>query len=309
MTQENRDMRYGLTLILFFCLSGAVYADPLSGLTLTPAEMQKLKHYFPVEEANSLTWTGDPLSIQLPLNQEKRIQFSTPCRVDVKGALTTDQLRILNNNQSLYLTALKAFPKTRLYVTLKETGEVVLLDLMTNNEASNATQIIQTPHKNAASLNQAVSASVLDTSSEEALTKMSHATMNFAESMRFAWQSVYAPERLIQNKAAFRRAPMHTQHFVSGLFYGDSVFAYPKAAWVTGHTYVTALIIRNKYPHSLHIDLGKDLCGHWQAGLLYPTPRLKPYGQKRGDSAMLFLISERPFGDTIGVCHGDASDQ
>jgi integrating conjugative element protein (TIGR03749 family) len=301
-------MRYGLSLVLFWGLSIAAYADPLSGLTLTDSEMQKLKHYFPVEETNPLTWIGDPLSIALPLNQEKRIVFSTPLSVDVKGALTTDELRLLNNDQSLYLTALKNFPRTRIYVTLKNTGEVVLIDLVTSDQASNGTLHIQTQPtpKNG---NKAVTTTLHDTPSEAMMNPAFNETMNVADVMRFAWQSVYAPSRLIQHTSAFRRAPMHTPHFVSGLFYGDSVFAYPAGSWVAGNQYVTAIVVRNKYPHSLHIHLSQDLCGHWEAGLLYPTSHLKPYGERRGDSTMLFLISNRPFGDTIGGCHGDASDQ
>lgn len=301
-------MRYGLSLVLFLGLSIAAYADPLSGLTLTPAEMQKLKHYFPVEDTSPLTWVGDPLSIALPLNQEKRIVFSTPLIVDVKGALTTDQLRLLNNDQSLYLTALKAFPRTRIYVTLKNTGEVVLIDLATSDQASHETLHIQTqpPHKN---VKKAVTTTLHDIPSEAMMNPTFNETMNLADVMRFAWQSVYAPPQLIQHTSAFTRAPMHTEHFVSGLFYGDRVFAYPEGSWVAGSQYVTAIVVRNKYPHSLHIHLSQDLCGDWQAGLLYPTSHLKPYGEKRGDSTMLFLISNRPFGDTIGVCHGDASDQ
>jgi hypothetical protein len=74
---------------------------------------------------------------------------------------------------------------------------------------------------------------------------------------------------------------------------------------MSGKYYITAVLLRNKYQHSTHIDIHKDLCGDWQASAIYPTTYLKPYGNKQGDSAMLFLVSSKPFGETMGVCHGD----
>jgi integrating conjugative element protein (TIGR03749 family) len=267
--------------------------------------MQKLKKYFPSDDISHLVWKGDPISITLPINKEKRIILPTPVSVDVKNALSIDQLRILNNDKSLYLTALKPFSSTRIYVTLKESGEVVLLDLSTSDNVSNTTQQIEIKQNNTAPETNIVSATS-ESPSQANNETLSVDEMSNADFIRYAWQEVYAPDRLIQNKSRFSRAPMHTEQFVSDLVYGDKVIAYPEGSWISGNHYVTAILLRNKYVHSTHIDMRKDLCGDWQAGLLYPTPNLKPYGNKRSDSIMLFLVSNRPFGETLGVCHGDA---
>ncbi|MEO8402573.1 MAG: DUF3438 family protein, partial [Gammaproteobacteria bacterium] len=132
-------------LIFFLCVitSAMTYADDLSSLTLSPAEMQKLKKYFPTEsETSHLAWKGDPVTVQLPVGQEKRVVFPAAVLVDVKGALNTDQLHMLNNDKSVYLTAVKPFEKTRIYVTLQESGKVILVDLVTNENIPNATQYI-----------------------------------------------------------------------------------------------------------------------------------------------------------------------
>jgi len=279
------------------------YADSLNNLTLTDAEMQKLKKYFPAEDTSHLTWKGDPIVITLPINKEKRIIFPSSVSVDVKSALTSDQLRILNNDKSIYLTALKTFQTTRVYITLKETGEVIFVDLVTNENASDITQQIDIKQtNNPTEQNKSVAISQV---TENTISSNSD-DMSFADYIRFAWQEIYAPERFIPHSLAFARAPMHTEKFVSDLVYGDKVIAYPESSWVAGNHYITAILLRNKYPHRTHIDIRKDLCGEWQAGSLYPTPDLKSYGDKREDSAMLFLISNRPFGDAMGVCHGDA---
>jgi integrating conjugative element protein (TIGR03749 family) len=296
-----------LSVALFLCLSVAAYADSLNNLVLTDAEMQKLKKYFPEEETSHLTWKGDPLSITLPVNKEKRIIFSSSVSVDVKGALTSDQLHILNNDKSIYLTALKSFQTTRIYVTLKETGEVVFIDLVTNENASDTTQQIDIKkNHNSPEQNESFASTTSETVSQITEPTTSNDDMDFADGIRFAWQEIYAPERLIPPALTFSRAPMHTEKFVSDLVYGDKVIAHPESSWTSGSHYVTAILLRNKYPHRTHIDLRKDLCGEWQAGTLYPTADLKSYGNKRGDSVMLFLISNRPFGDAMGACHGNA---
>ena len=300
-------MRYLLSVMLLFCLSMTTYADSLSSLTLTDAEMQKLKKYFPEDSSSHLVWKGDPIVISLPINKEKRIIFPSTIIVDAKGALTADQLRILDNNKSLYLTALKSFPVTRIYVTLKDSGEVVLIDLTPNESASDTTQQIDIKQSNIHSeLNKTAVSTVSEPTFQAQENNSSNDDISFADLIRFAWQQAYAPERLIQNAQTFPRTPMHTEKFVSDLVYGDKVIAYPISSWVSGNYYVTAISLRNKYSHETDIDIRKDLCGNWQASLLYPTTKLQPYGNKTGDSAMLFLVSNRPFGESMGACHGDA---
>jgi integrating conjugative element protein (TIGR03749 family) len=299
-------MRYVLSVMLFFCLSMTAYADSLSSLTLTDSEMQKLKKYFPTDDVGHLVWKGDPISVSLPVNKEKRIIFPNAVSVDVKGALTADQLRVLNNDKSLYLTALKSFQTTRIYVTLKESGEVILIDLVTDESASNGTQEINVKPKNNITI---ASNGAVSTVSESILPTGENTASNdpsFSDLIRYAWQEVYAPDRLIQKTFNFARAPMHTEKFVSDLVYGDKVTAYPESSWISGNNYVTAVLLRNKYQHKTHINIHKDLCGDWQAASLYPNTNLESYGDKRGDSTFVFLVSNRPFGETMGVCHGDA---
>lgn len=102
------------------------------------------------------------------------------------------------------------------------------------------------------------------------------------------------------------RVPMRTLPMLSTLIYGDKVYAHPEISWVYNNTYVTVVELRNKYPHPTTINLNRDLCGNWQAASLYPSAHLKPAGEKDGDSAVLFLISKKPFGDAMEVCDGRA---
>jgi integrating conjugative element protein (TIGR03749 family) len=231
----------------------------------------------------------------------------------VKSALSADQLRILNNDKSLYLTALKLFKKTRIYVTLKESGEVVLIDLMIDESSSNATQQIDIKQNNNFHTDTNGNISVSATSensykfAEDGYTEANvNDAVTFSDLIRFSWQQIFAPDRLVQNSFTYSRTPMHTEKLVSDLVYGDKVFSYPEGSWISGNHYITAILLRNKYQHKTHINLQKDICGDWQAASIYPNSTLKAYGNKYGDSVMLFLVSNRPFGEVLGVCHGNA---
>ena len=113
--------------------------------------------------------------------------------------------------------------------------------------------------------------------------------------MRFAWQQFYAPTYLLSNEVSFLRTPLHSSFWVTGLFYSDAVFAHPAASWVTNQTTITVVELRNPYPHPVHLEMDRDLCGHWQAAMLYPRSVLQPAGQRSADSTRLFLVSREPF--------------
>jgi hypothetical protein len=176
---------------------------------------------------------------------------------------------------------------TRIFVTLKESGEVLLIDLRTEEQASDNTQYIE---------------------SKSNKIKSHHVLKDFSyvDLIRFAWQQSYAPDRLIENTSEFSRIPMRTNKFISGLVYGDKVIAFPQASWMAGSHYVTIVLLRNKYAHPTDIDITKDLCGQWQAAMIYPRSSLKSYGNIKNDTTTLFLVSSQPFGKMLEVCYGNA---
>jgi integrating conjugative element protein (TIGR03749 family) len=296
----------GLLTALITC-NGA--ADPLP---LTRAEMTKLHHFFPTDEGSEhLSWKGDPILIELPLNQEKRIIFPAHVTFDAKGALTTDQLRVINNDQSLYLTALKPINTTRVYVTLQDSNEVVMMDLSTADKANSVTTTIDIQQNNNApsitthTVNAGRSATASLNAPNAQATPDSPVSDNdvYVTLTRFAWQQLYAPERLLVNPAGITRAPMHTDALRSDLVYGDKVIAHPLASWLYQGHYLTAVQLRNKYDHAARLQLSRDLCGNWETVSAYPRTTLKAAGNKTGDSTTLFLISAKPFGETLEDCH------
>jgi integrating conjugative element protein (TIGR03749 family) len=277
----------------------------------------------------------------LTVNAEKRVVFPEPIEANLNGALTNDQLRIINNDQSLYLTALKPFSTIRLYVTLKHSHKIVLLDMGTSEKATNglSTVKIAVANQNTDLLSDKRIKTPTSFSSFDSLSASSTRASNslsaefpaqsegmgsantYVDAIRFAWQQLYAPQRLLNQSSNFShfssfsrfsrfsnfsRTPMHTEAWISDLVYGDKVLAHPEVSWMSGDVYVTAIELRNKYPHTTTLNLQQDLCGDWQAATLYPRAQLKPAGDKSGDSATLFLISTKPFGEVLETCHGGA---
>lgn len=288
---------FSITLIALSCATVS-HADGLDQLTLTDVEMQKLKNFFPVEENTHLFWQGDPLEISLPMGKEKRLVFPESVTVDVKGALMTDQLRVVNNDKSIYLTALKAFPKTRIFVTLQENKTVIMLDIVTKDNAKLTTQYIEVKQREEGLIQSEVTHLAPESRTSEPVT--------YVDLIRFAYQQLYAPERLLRHSPQYPRVPMGTKVFTSNLIYGDKVIVHPVASWGGGDYYVTVVALQNKYAHLTHINFRKDICGDWLAATIYPRATLAPYGDKLHDSAMLFLVSRGTFSETIGVCYGDA---
>ncbi|HVV67997.1 MAG TPA: TIGR03749 family integrating conjugative element protein [Gammaproteobacteria bacterium] len=294
-------------LISLLAMSVVLSALSMTSLPLSDSQIQKLQQYLPTDDDNApLIWKGDPIFVAIPVEKEKRLIFPEPVQVDLNGSLTTDQLRIINNDQNLYLTAHQAFAKTRLFVTLKNSQQIILLDVATDNQASPNTRTISLP-KNTKSTSIAVA-------KPQNNNPLNNATINsnqtvsaddYVNALRFAWQQLYAPQRLINQDLEFTRTPMHTTSWVTDLVYGDKVLAHPEASWLLNGLYVTAIELRNKYPHDTTLT-ARDLCGDWQAATLYPRTHLKPAGQKPDDSTTLLLISTKPFSDVLGVCHGSA---
>jgi integrating conjugative element protein (TIGR03749 family) len=295
-------------LILLSIFNVQVFADPL---LLTPQEMQKLKKYFPSDDDNThYTWKGDAIALTLPLNQEKRLIFPSKITPDLKGALTTDQLRIINDDKSLYLTAKKPFSDIRMYVTVQGSDKVILIDLSAKetedkeSKADNTAVYIDLSPTPKESNSQNLTTTRVNNSPESSSDTPVSDNDNYVTLIRFAWQQLYAPEVPLNNPLGIMRAPMHTAYFISTLIYGDKVTVHPIASWTDQNNYVTALELRNKYPHETSINISHDLCGDWQAATLYPRSVLMP--SSNTDNTILFLISQKSFGEIMERCNGRA---
>ncbi len=321
MKQLLNSSRFRNSMIGLSILTSQAIAQPLipvHSLALTMPEQQALRAALPhdTETMTTLVWQGDPLSLQLPLHQERRLVFPEPVQVDVNGQITAAQLHIINDHQSVYLTALTALEnKIRIYITLKNSGRIIFIDLTTTNQANSSTsaQVIQISvpaHLNAAISTDSVNHNFPVTANAPNWSEsqvFSTSADEWVQAIRFAWQQLYAPAYLLSDQHDFIRSPLHSSFWLSGLFFSDSVFTHPLASWTKDNLVITAVELRNPSPHLTTLDLPHDLCGDWRAAVIYPRTVLQPVGNQSGDSATLFLISSESFHQALGGCdHGRA---
>lgn len=297
-----------IVFLLIFCLgvntANAKPILPTSALTLSTQDQNILRASLPsqTEASDTWIWQGEPLTIGLQLHRETRLLFPEPIQVDVNGDLSTNQLRVINDHNTLYLTALKTFDKTRLYITLKNSGQIIFLDVATfdHEDEKNVPDVIKITAPNNVTPTPKSSSSSLNYFSEVFTT-----TDSWVQAMRFAWQQLYAPRSILSDNYDYIRTPLHSPFWITGLFYSQSVWVHPIASWAKDDLTITALELRNPYPHQANIDITRDLCGHWRSAMLYPRTVLQPMGNAPADGATLFLISTESFQSVIGECeHG-----
>lgn len=296
--------------ILFLCvitlstLPLSAYSDTSSTLPLTLSADQavKLQHIFPdaVTESDSnnanvlattehVVWNKIPINVVLPVNQERMLSFPDSVQFGYNNAvLTDDMLSIQNVNGTVYLIAKKSFTTQRVFVQLKQTGELILLDLSAKLGADNTPLAIVLPDSLAPS-SLPISNQTQNSSSSEAV--------DYTELSRFAIQQLYAPKRLLVNSPNIYRVPMHTTHTIP-LIEGDSVIAMPLISWRDGDDFITAVMLRNRLSHLVILD-PRRIRGEWKTAAFFPQTRLASVGSTR-DSTTVFLISDQPFADGLG---------
>lgn len=285
-------LRYFL-LALSLLLSGQSFAETLA---LTQTEMERLNHLFPSTEGSGehVSWDKKPIDIVLPVGKEKLVTFPGPVEFgyDV-NKLPDDALTVQNNNSTLYLTAKNTFAPQRVQVRLSNTNKIVLLNLSAKNNASTTPIIISTTDNTRFVETSKVSSLAIENPEPSKPISMANLT-------RFAVQSLYAPKRLLPQSSAIFRTSMQA-YKTEPLLLDGSVIAQPDASWRSSRLYVTAVLLRNQLSHSQLLD-PRVLCGQWRAATFYPRNQLAAKGSTN-DYTHVFLVSDKPFGKAVGVCH------
>ncbi|VEB35445.1 integrating conjugative element protein, PFL_4704 family [Legionella sainthelensi] len=224
-------------------------------------------------QSEHLVWEKVPLTIELPLNKERLVQFSQS--IKIIDQQTSTNLDILKVKGSLYLKAKESFKDSRLIVQLLPEGEVVILNLNANEKAINTTpiEILIDDHQSAQN------------------SGVNQYEYNAIQLTRFAIQALYSPERVREIPEGIYRTPMQTNKTIP-LFYGASIEAHPLASWRGGNLYVTAVDLKNLLNMPVSLQFSK-LMGHWQTASFYPKNQLPARSQH--ESTTVILVSDQPF--------------
>lgn len=224
-------------------------------------------------QSEHLVWEKVPLNIELPIKQERLIQF--PQSIKIIDQLISPALDILKVKGSLYLKAKDSFKHARIIVQLIPDGEVIILNLKADEQFNNTTPI----------------EILTDDPKREGQTANSHYEYNAIQLTRFAIQALFAPERVQQIPNGVYRTPMQT-HKTLPLFYGASIEAHPIASWRGGALHITAVELKNLLNKPISLK-PEDLIGHWQTASFYPAKSLP--ARNSHESTTVFLVSDTPF--------------
>lgn len=227
-------------------------------------------------DTEHVVWDKTPIPLELSLNEERLVQF--PQAVKIIDNEAKEKITVLKVQDTLYLKGKETFQNKRLLVQLMPQGEIIILNLSTNEKT----------HENAP-------VDILldnpENTTEEIKDTANTFDLNAISLSRFAIQSLYSPERLLVIPEGVGRIPMQTRKQVS-LFYGASIEARPLISWHGGQFYVTAVELKNLLNKEVIID-PRQMLGNWQTASFYPTNSLAPRGKR--DTTTAFLVSDRPF--------------
>ncbi|MEM9442865.1 MAG: TIGR03749 family integrating conjugative element protein [Pseudomonadota bacterium] len=232
-----------------------------------------------------LRWNRAPLSIHLPIGQERYVWFPGRVQPGVPPDLIS-KLRVQAVNDTIYLQASEPFETTRLPVRDLTNGDFYLFDITTSDNAPT------TPVRVVNVTGNDEQAFIEDAKAlgEE---KANHG-VGYLKLTRFAAQQSYAPERLIKQEPGIHAVPLPSAgEPVNGLLQNGPFDTVPVASWRSRNgLYVTSVRVRNRSTQSLALD-PRSAVGQWLTATFHHHG-LAPAGDP-GDTSMLYLISDRPF--------------
>ena len=259
----------------------ALLAAPLDASPNNDAHRALIRSQASAPATDRLLWNDVPIAITLPVGREVVMRLPAASEVGVPPELT-GKLRVELVKHVLLLKATESFPAARLALRTLSGNHVYLLDIAATSSANSVQFELIDP---ALQLRPIAANALLSASGPEGDVRMALT--------RFASREFYAPERLRGGLSAVR---LKVEPQQVEIYRGAVVRATPRAAWSYRRHYVTAIELRNLTPDSRELD-PRMLRGDWltatfQHGVLHPA------GQD-GELTMLYVVSNRPFGDTL----------
>lgn len=259
--------------------------DPLAGRALPGAER--------------LVWNRLPLRIALPTGGERLVSFGVPVRVGLPPELGADALRTQILGGTIYWTALKPFPASRVQVQATGSGNIYLIDLAASQGGSAAPVEVAVPEGPAPSpLHAGAVPPGLPglPGSAPAPEPPKPKEQDYATLVRMAARHLYGPARLRRLPEGVHPAPAPGPGTDWRLVRGGAVESTPLAAWRSGGLHVTAVRLRNATGGELELD-PRRLRGRWLAAA-FQHARLAGRGDLR-DTTAAYLISAQPYAEAL----------
>ena len=241
--------------------------------------------------ARRVNWTGEPIKIELGVNQERRLTF--PSAIFVEYDKATDpalqRIRIQIVKNTAYLKATSTVPSSRLIIGEISTQKRYLLDVKAVRTSKHLPRVVV--EDNANPVNPATSS----TYSGGRMLRQGNRSAGYVGLIRFAAKELYAPDRLRGTDKNITRTAV-TRKRVHHLIRNHVADTRPVGGWKSNGLYVTALSVKNTTSQSLFLD-PRNVRGAWKA-VSFQNNRLEAKG-KNGDNTALYVVSDLPFSQAI----------
>jgi integrating conjugative element protein (TIGR03749 family) len=245
-----------------------------------------------------IAWKGDPIAIQLSVNNERRITFpdSKVVWADIKDSLKSKLTTQIVNND-VYWLAKGSFKTTRLTIGEEGSNKVYLFDVSASYAKTNNQRVLVLDghdpygtHKKIVPVAKKKPAS-LSNDNDKKDSKPKRPTQGYASLIRFAATELYAPERLRIKTTSIGRTGVNNKP-VYHLLRHEIANTKPLAAWRSGKLFVTAIEVTNHTSHTIILD-PRNIRGKWKAAA-FQHGKLAEKGSLT-DSTTLYLVSDKPF--------------
>ncbi|AWX14717.1 integrating conjugative element protein [Mergibacter septicus] len=236
-----------------------------------------------------MQWQRTPLQIDLNLEQERIVFVDRNIKVGYPPTLD-NKLRIQNAGGVLYLKALKPFEKTRLQLQDLSNGEIILLDISSeeNSQENNALEPVKLVYSDGSKEKE---------QSDEQIARSDTTLPIPAALTRYAAQSLYAPLRTVEPLVGVQSVtPKLPSNLKTLLPRYPFVSATLLTGWKLGNYVVTAVKLQNHSAQRIELD-PRDLNGHFYAA----TFQHHFLGVKNSpsDTTTVYLITEGDVGNAI----------
>ncbi len=240
------------------------------------------------EPQRTIVWDRLPIQMTLKVGQQRNLVMPKEVRVGVPDN-QKDIIDVGAANGVVFLTALQSFEKIFLRVEEPETGIIYPIEISFDpNSPSNDLVIV----------NPAYVTKPAEKQSDEETTELVNEEDWRSRLVRFASQSIYGLDRLIEPDSEITRVDVDTLNQVD-LLNTENVSSTPIKAYRGGGIYVTAFLLQNESPRTINLHLIRDIKYLWLGRVLQHT-QLAPKGSD-ADQTILYLVSEKPIKEILHV--------
>ena len=234
----------------------------------------------PPELIEHRVWNKAPIHIVLPVGKERRIDFPLSVQLQLPASIKDLSERIqITEGGSVFWIASKPFNPQRVNA-ITDTGYSYQLDIEARAKG----------HQHPIAI---VDDRIPAQQSNTTQSPEQRYDYDYVDLLRFASQSLYAPDRLIKPLPGLRRIPIETGPL--SLVKGADLLTEPMAQWVAPtipSLYVTAVRVTSNSLNKITLDprllRGDFLAASSQHGFVNPVG-------EEGTTTAWYLISAQPF--------------